>query len=53
VPGGLTGTYNFKITPAVITASTNVITIDGTITNFIGVTGCTMKFKAAYRPRGN
>jgi len=53
IPGGASGTYSLKIKPAVIAAGTNVITIQGTITKFAGVSGCTMKFAAAYRPRGN
>ena len=53
VPGGATGTYNFKIKPAVIDATTGVITIEGTINDFGGTPGCTMKFVAAYQPRGN
>jgi len=53
IPGGATGTYRFAITPAVITGATGLITIDGTINNFGGVVGCTMRFIGAYRPRGN
>ena len=53
VSGGVSGTYNFKIKPNVITDTTKVITIAGTINDFFGVVGCTMKFLGAYQRRPN
>lgn len=42
-------TFDFKITPATITQTTQTININGTITNWRNVTGCTVTFRAAYR----
>ncbi|HEY3911739.1 MAG TPA: hypothetical protein VGM07_17910 [Stellaceae bacterium] len=46
-----TGPYSFAVTPATITASTPVITITGTIKDYIDVPGCTVTFKGVYAPR--
>ena len=54
VPGGTSGTYSFTITPSgTITASTPGLGIVGTITNFAGVSGCTITFAGAYAKRPN
>jgi hypothetical protein len=51
-PGGNTGTIKLKIKPTgTISSAIDGITIDGTIANFNGVSGCTMGFKGAYRQR--
>jgi hypothetical protein len=45
-----TGTSNLTIvTPASITSSTDSIVINGSLTNWRNVTGCTVTFKAGYR----
>jgi hypothetical protein len=49
VPTLPSGKYNFKIKPSAITAATDAITIDGTISNWRGTTGCTVKFRGSYR----
>jgi hypothetical protein len=46
-----TGTYNLTVSPATITAATPSVTIDGTITHFFNVTGCTVTFEGAYVER--
>lgn len=46
------GTFSFTVSPATITATTQTITVDGTINNWRNVAGCTVKFRAAYR-KGN
>jgi hypothetical protein len=43
------GTYKFKISPTTITSATDAITIDGQVTNWRNVKGCTVTFRAAYR----
>ena len=43
-----TGTYNLTLTPAIITAATPSVIIDGTLTNFYNVTGCNVTFEGAY-----
>jgi hypothetical protein len=43
------GNYKFKIKPATITAATDAITIDGTISNWRGTTNCTVKLRGSYR----
>jgi len=52
-PGGNTGTITLQITPASITENTDAITINGTVNNFFGLSGCTMTFRGAYRKRTN
>lgn len=44
-----TGTSTFTITPASITGATDSILINGSLTNWRNVTGCTVTFKAGYR----
>lgn len=44
-----TGNSNFAVTPASITGNTQTISINGTITNWRAVAGCTVTFRAAYR----
>ncbi len=46
-----TGTYSLTVTPAVIVASTPVVTISGKINNFFDVAGCDVTFKGVYAPR--
>jgi hypothetical protein len=46
-----TGTYNLALTPAVITAATSSVTIDGTITDFFSAVGCTVTFEGVYVDR--
>jgi hypothetical protein len=46
-----TGTYNLSVTPAIVTASTPSVTIDGTITNFFNITGCNVTFEGVYVER--
>jgi opacity protein-like surface antigen len=50
---GYQGTYDFTITPAQakLSASTEFVTIKGTITNFAGFTGCTVTVRAALARR--
>jgi hypothetical protein len=47
------GTYNFLISPTVITATTPFASIIGTITNWAATTGCTVTFRGAYVLRPN
>jgi hypothetical protein len=47
-----TGTFTLAVTPATVTKTTDAISINGTINNWRNVSGCTVKFRAAYR-RGN
>jgi hypothetical protein len=49
--GQYTGTYNLTVTPAIVTASTPSVTIDGTITNFWNSTGCNVTFEGVYVER--
>ncbi|HVZ53097.1 MAG TPA: hypothetical protein VG986_14095 [Pseudolabrys sp.] len=42
-------TFNFKVTPATITKTTQTVTVDGWINNWRGVTNCKVTFRAAYR----
>jgi hypothetical protein len=53
VPGGVSGNYNFKISPNTITETTQFITMKGSVTNFTGRAGCTMAFSGAYSLRPN
>jgi hypothetical protein len=46
------GAFSFDVTPAAVTKTTDVVTINGTINNWRAVAGCTVKFRAAYR-QGN
>lgn len=46
-----TGTYSLTITPAVVVASTPIVTISGKINNFFDVAGCNVTFKGVYGPR--
>jgi hypothetical protein len=51
-PGGNTGTINLQVKPnTAITATTDIITLQGSVTKFHGLSTCTMGFKAAYRLR--
>lgn len=42
---------NFVVKPATITASTEVVTLAGEITNFLGDTGCTVGVKGTFGKR--
>lgn len=42
-------TFNFKVSPATITATTQTVTIDGWINNWRNVPNCKVTFRAAYR----
>jgi len=46
-----TGTYNLTVTPAIITAATPSVTIDGTINNYLNVSGCSVTFVGSYAER--
>jgi len=43
-------TYAFTVTPSPVTATTSLVTIDGTITNIFNVTGCDVTFHAEFVP---
>jgi hypothetical protein len=43
-----TGKYKLTLTPAIITAATPSVIIDGTITNFFNTTGCNVTFEGVY-----
>jgi hypothetical protein len=47
--GTYPGTFKFKVKPTTITSTTDSITIDGQITNWRNIAGCTVTFRAAYR----
>jgi hypothetical protein len=42
-----TGTFSLAILPATITDSTPAVTISGSLTDFLGVKGCTVTLNAA------
>jgi hypothetical protein len=46
-----TGTYDITLFPAVITAETPSVTINGTINNFLNVSGCDVSFVGTYAER--
>ena len=52
-PGGNTGNITLTLTPATVTAATNVVTIVGSITKFHGIANCTVQFKGSYYRRPN
>jgi hypothetical protein len=43
------GSYDFEITPASVTESTQSVKIKGTITNFVGRSGCTIEISGTYK----
>jgi hypothetical protein len=43
-----TGNYNLTLTPAIITAATPSVAVDGTITNFFNANACNVTFEGAY-----
>jgi hypothetical protein len=47
------GTFNFTITPPNPTEATTFVNIQGTITNFGMIAGCTMRFRGGYARRPN
>lgn len=50
----VTGTYSFVISPSsIIIAANTYVLINGTITNWAAITGCTVTFRGAYRLRPN
>jgi hypothetical protein len=53
VPGGLSGSYTFNVSPNVVTETTKFVNIVGTLRDFAGVAGCTVKFTGAYSLRPN
>jgi hypothetical protein len=48
-----TGTYSLTINPAMVVATTAVITITGKINNYFDVTGCDVTFTGVYAKRVN
>jgi hypothetical protein len=44
------GTFNLTVSPAAVIASTPVVTITGTITNYGNNAGCDVTFKGVYAP---
>jgi hypothetical protein len=42
------GTSTFNVTPANVTAATNIVRITGTVTKFGNIPGCTVTFRAAF-----
>lgn len=48
---GVTGSFNFTITPATISTATKFVTIEGTVGNFLGHTGCTVGIRGSYNVR--
>jgi hypothetical protein len=51
--GGNTGNITLTLSPSSVLATTNVVTIVGSITNFAGKPGCTVQFKGSYYRRPN
>ncbi len=43
------GAYNFDITPASVVSNTKTVKITGTISNFVGVKGCTVEISGTYK----
>lgn len=43
------GSYEFEIEPASVTANTKNVKIKGTITNFVGRSGCTVEISGTYK----
>jgi hypothetical protein len=51
--GGNSGNITLALSPATVTAATNVVTIVGTITRFHGINNCTVQFRGSYYKRPN
>jgi hypothetical protein len=51
VKEGFTGTFNFVLNPASPIATTQFVTMSGTITNFFGQTGCTVTIRGSFARR--
>jgi hypothetical protein len=47
--GPYAGTFSFAVNPQAVVGTTQTVSIDGTINKWRNVTGCTVRFRAAYR----
>jgi hypothetical protein len=50
-PGNNSSVYKLTITPAVITAATTAVSINGTISNYYNTAGCTITVTGGFAPR--
>ena len=48
-PNPFTGQDRFKVKPGLVTADTDVVTIEGAIFDWCGTPGCRVDFRASYR----